>query len=325
MLIAILGCGSIGARHLRNLSSLGYTEWVAFDPSPQARQKVEQELGVVCLATLDEVWARHPGVALIAAPSNLHVALAMAAAERDCHLFIEKPLAHSLDHVAALDAQVEQRHLVTMVGCNMRFHPGPAMVKQLIDQGAVGQVLAARLQSGSYLPRWRPGQDYRQSYSASPEWGGAILDCIHEIDLALWYFGPAKLIGAACRPAHSLGLETDGLAEIILQHASGVLSNVHLNFVQRDYRRTCQVIGSEGTIYWDFSDRQVKVYGPEGELAQSFPEPQEWNVNQMYLDELAHFLQAVQAGRQTINPISGGAAALEIALQARQAQLERVL
>ena len=143
----------------------------------------------------------------------------------------------------------------------MRFHPGPATIKRLLGQGAIGEVIAARIQSGSFLPRWRTQQHYHGSYSASPLWGGALLDCIHEIDLALWYFGSATIAGAATLPAKSLGLETDGLAEIILEHGTGVLCSVHLNFVQRDYRRTCQVIGSEGTIYWDLADHCVEVFG----------------------------------------------------------------
>jgi predicted dehydrogenase len=95
---------------------------------------------------------------------------------------------------------------------------------------------------------------------------------------------------------------------------------VHLNFVQRDYRRACQIIGSEGTIYWDFQARRVDVFGPDGELARSIPEPAGWQVNQMYVDELTHFLQAVERGTPTINPISGGWAALQIALAAKEAK-----
>lgn len=261
-----------------------------------------------------------PQVVVIASPTHWHVQQALEAAGRGCHLLIEKPLSHCPEGIDALQAQVEQRHLITLVGCNMRFHPGPATVKQLLEQKAIGHVLAARIQSGSYLPRWRPWQDYRTSYSASPEYGGAILDCIHEIDLTLWYFGPAQVVGASRLPATTLGLEADGLAEIVLLHESGMLSSVHLNFVQRDYRRACQIIGSEGTIYWDFQARRVDVFGPDGELARSIPEPAGWQVNQMYVDELTHFLQAVERGTPTINPISGGWAALQIALAAKEAK-----
>jgi predicted dehydrogenase len=205
-----------------------------------------------------------------------------------------------------------------MVGCNMRFHPGPAAVKKLLETGIIGAAIASRIQVGSYLPRWRPQQEYRQDYSASPQWGGAILDCIHELDLALWYFGPAEVFAAAHLAARAISLETDGLAEAILNHESRVLTSVHMNFVQRDYHRSCQVIGNKGTIYWDFGEREVRVYGLEGELVQTHPEPDKWELNQMYLDEVEHFLRAVQSGTETTNPLSGGKAALELALSIRR-------
>jgi predicted dehydrogenase len=320
MRIAILGCGSIGRRHLNNLRHLGCTNLVAYDPAPQARQAVERDFGVCCLATAEAIWETQPQAVLIAAPSDLHTELALSAAQHGCDLFIEKPLAYTVANLDQLQAEVVARGLVTMVGCNMRFHPGPAAIKKLIDTGSIGQVIAARIQTGSYLPRWRPAQDYRQSYSASLEWGGATLDCIHEIDLALWYAGPAALVAAVSLPAATIGLETDGLAEIILRHANGVISSVHLNFIQRDYRRTAQIIGSEGTISWDFAERRVLVYGPDGQIAQTIAEPAGWELNQMYIGEIDHFLQAISARRPTINPLAGGIAALEIALAARQAK-----
>ncbi|NJN96691.1 MAG: Gfo/Idh/MocA family oxidoreductase [Anaerolineales bacterium] len=321
MRIAVIGCGSIGCRHLRNLHSLGYQDLLAFDPTEAARDYVKRELGVISLATLDEVWAQYPEVLLITAPTNLHAQLIQAAIQHQCHLFIEKPLSHGLNNLAELWTEIKEHGLISMVACNMRFHPGPATVKQLIEEETVGRVIAGRIQTGSYLPRWRPHQDYRQSYSASTEWGGAILDCIHEIDLALWYFGPAQVLAAAKTSASTIGLETDGLAEIILRHEAGILSNVHLNYVQHDYRRTCQVIGSEGTIYWDFNERRVQVYGPTGELIQTWPEPEGWLVNQMYLDELDHFLRAVQTGTPTVNPVGNGITTLKVALAARQMEL----
>jgi predicted dehydrogenase len=207
---------------------------------------------------------------------------------------------------------------VTLVGCNMRFHPGPSQVKRLIDEGTIGRVIAARIHTGSYLPDWRPNEDYQQSYSASvAQGGGAILDCIHEIDLALWYFGPGDVVGAASLSADSIGLEVEGLAEILIRHQSGVLSSVHLNFVQRDYRRACQIIGTDGSLYWDFEDSKVRCYKANSEW-QVFDQPAGWIANQMYLDEVAYFLRCVVTGTCTFNSLEQGLATLHVALAAKE-------
>lgn len=318
MKLLVVGGGSIGERHLRNLHRLEAGSLALVEPVETRRAALINECRALGFSSLEEGLAWQPDCAVIAAPTNLHVPHALHAARAGCHLFIEKPLSHSRARIGELLSEVERRGLITMVGCNMRYHPGPAAVKALLDEGVVGQVLAARLYTGSYLPRWRPEQAYRGSYSASSEQGGAILDCIHEIDLALWCFGPARLLAAATLPAVSLGLETDGLAEILLRHDCGVLASVHLNFVQRDVSRGIQVIGTEGTMYWDFAQKRVALYGCDGQLARVFPQPEGWQLNQMYLDEMADYLQAVRLRQSTVNPLAGGLAALDIALAARE-------
>jgi predicted dehydrogenase len=317
--VLVIGCGSIGLRHIRNLLAIGLRDIIAYDELDSARQSARTETGVLVVEDLQSAWQMKPQVVFIAASTSEHIPLSLSAAQHGCHLFIEKPLSHSLFGVDELFAEVDRRQLVTLVGCNMRFHPGPAAVKQLLEEEAAGKPIAARIYAGSYLPRWRPWQDYRQSYSASLESGGVILDCIHEIDLALWYLGPARLLAAAHLPARTIGLDTDGLAEILLQHNSGCLTSVHLNFIQRDYRRGCQIIGSEGTISWDFNDKRVSVFDGDGKLSRTYTDPEGWEFNQVYVDEIKHFFSAIDGNTKTVNSIADACIPLQIALSARAA------
>ena len=292
-------------------------EVTAYDPLPARRAAVREDFGISVPESLEAVWDFRPEVAVIATPPGDHIVSAGEAVRRGCHVLIEKPLAPGLEGVSELCTDVDRQRTQAMVACNMRFHPGPAAVKRLLSEGTIGSPVAARLYAGSYLPRWRPGQDYRQSYTASPDEGGAVLDCIHEIDLVLWYLGPARLQGALTIPAEILGLETEGLAEILLQHASGAVSNVHLNFVQREYRRGCQIIGARGTLAWDFGSQAVQRFDGDGRLAEEIPEPPGWELNQMYLDELQYFLEAAESGRPAMNCMSEAMETLRIALEVR--------
>jgi len=317
MRIAIIGCGSIGQRHIRNLRTLGYEDLMVFDPLERVSRTIAQEVGAAVCLTIDELLTRAPDVACITSPSNHHIRTAARFADAGCHLFIEKPLSHSLSGLQELCDTVARREIITMVACNMRFHAGPIEVQRLLQAQRIGRVLAARLHTGSYLPSWRPTQDYTQSYSASTEWGGAILDCIHEIDIALWLFGKAKLISAVVLPANAIGLETDGLAELLLRHDTQVLSSLHLNFIQRDYRRSYEIIGEQGTIYWDWQAHTVRVFAGDGSLQETIIEPATFELNTMYLDEMRHFIDAVMKRQPTVNPIEQARDALRIALQAR--------
>ena len=317
--ILVSGGGSIGARHARNIQAIALGEVTISEPDAARRAVLQKEFGVVIEPDYEAALAaQQPDIVFVCSPTGLHVPQARAALRAGAHVFIEKPLSHSMEGIAELVQEATQAKRMVMVGCNMRFHPGPATVKRLVDDGAIGDPIAARIVTGSYLPAWRPHQDYHKSYSASPEQGGAVLDCIHEIDLALWYFGPASVQSAAVLPAHSIGLETDGLAEILLQHASGVLSSVHLNFIQREQRRSCHIIGTEGSLLWDICTGAVEHFGADGLVVEVHAQPQSWDMNQMYIQELEHFRDAINNGIVPFSSLKEAVQALRIALDVRQ-------
>ena len=156
---AVIGCGSIGKRHTRNLLALGVKGVVASDPTPERRAEAEA-LGVATVATIEELLDRSPKAVVVASPTRMHVAHALAAAERGCHLFVEKPVAEELDaDFDRLVAIVREKKLVSLVGCNLRFHPGLQRVKALLDEKRVGRIVSARVQFGYWLPDWRPHDD----------------------------------------------------------------------------------------------------------------------------------------------------------------------
>src|SRR5262249_30026105 len=151
-----------------------------------------------------------------------------------------------------LKSLVREKKLTSLVGCNMRFHPGPARVKQLLEEEALGKILFARIHAGSYLPEWRPGSDYRSNYAAkAATGGGCLLDCIHEIDLARWYLGEVESVYCCAGHLSSLEMETEDVASLICQHTNGAVSEIHLDYVQRTYERGCQIVGEQGSIFWD--------------------------------------------------------------------------
>jgi predicted dehydrogenase len=84
----VLGCGSIGKRHLENLRAAGAGDVVAFDVRADRAEEVRSRFGIEAVTTLEHAFARRPNVALVTAPTSLHVPLATQAAQHGCHLFI---------------------------------------------------------------------------------------------------------------------------------------------------------------------------------------------------------------------------------------------
>ncbi len=319
MLMLVIGCGSIGKRHIRNLKSLKAGDIIAHDVQAERCQEVKQEYGVKTYDDLEDALAQKPDVALICTPTSLHIPPVLSAAQNGCHLFIEKPLSHSLDGIDELIEVVAQKGLVTLVGCNMRFHPGIVKIKELLGNESIGKVLCARVQAGQYLPDWHPWEDYRQGYSANMSLGGGIiLDGVHEIDYITWLLGEVSQVVCFSGKLSSLEIDTEDTAEILLRLKSGAIAEVHMDYIQRVYGRSCQLIGEEGTILWDFNDRQVKVYSARTKEWQVFPEDPDYDINQMYMEEMKHFIQCLEGKAKPMQNINAGKRILQIALAAKE-------
>jgi len=320
MLILVMGCGSIGQRHIRNLIALNAGDIIAHDISQERLSGVAREYNVKAYDSLDDALAQKPDAAFICAPTSLHVPLALSAARRGCHLFIEKPLSHSMEGVDDLIKIVTQKSRVTLIGCNMRFHPGIAVMKDLLDKKSVGRVICARIQAGQYLPDWHPWEDYRRSYSAKQDLGGGIiLDGIHEIDYITWFLGDVSQVFCFSGKLSSLEIDTEDTAEILLRFSSGTIAEVHLDYIQRSYSRSCQIIGEEGTILWDFNERQVRLFTSESGKWHTFAQKPDYDTNEMYIEEMKHFLQCIEGKSRPLQEINSARRVLKIALAAKEA------
>jgi predicted dehydrogenase len=179
-------------------------------------------------------------------------------------------------------------------------------------------VVAARVEVGQYLPDWHPSEDYRQGYSARHDLGGGvILDAIHEIDYIRWLLGPVRSVACFAGTLSRLEVETEDTAAVLLRFAGGAIGEVHLDYVQRAYSRTCQVIGDEGTIRWDYGAGEARVYRADSRAWEAFPNPDGWRPNQMYVDELNHFLRCLAGTERPALDVHDAARVLDVALAAK--------
>ena len=317
MRFLIVGCGSIGERHIRNLQSMSAGEIWIHDINSEQLALIGKKYGVRTYASFDEALKHRVDALIICVPPSLHIPFALRGAEHDANLFIEKPLSHTLDGVDSLLEQAQAKGLVVFVGYNLRFHTGLRLVKQFLDEDKIGKVLSARVEVGQYLPDWHPWQDYRQMYTAKGKMGGGIiLDGSHEIDYIRWLLGEVKEISCFAGKLSNLEVETEDTAEIILKFDNGALAGVHLDFVQRAYSRSCKLIGEKGTIIWDYPAKQVSIFST---ITGSWEEIKtEVDPNDMYIEEMKHFVKCIK-GEET--PVVGGTEAkrvLQVALAAKK-------
>src|SRR5690242_13306166 len=113
----ILGAGSIGMRHGRNVTALGHRV-VVWDDDPARRDAAVLELGAEGAYGLEHGLASRPDAVLICTPPASHAALAWRALEADAHIFVEKPLAHTSGEIPALLDRAKRAGRVIAVGFN---------------------------------------------------------------------------------------------------------------------------------------------------------------------------------------------------------------
>jgi predicted dehydrogenase len=315
--VLIAGFGSIGRRHFQNLRALGCSQFVFYRTYQSTIS--EPDVGAwPSTGSLEEALAHRPRIAIVANPTAKHLDVALAAARAGCHLFIEKPLSHSLERCQELAEVVRQHHLTTMIGCQFRFHPLLASLRRQLSAGRLGEVLGARAEWGEYLPDWHPWEDHRKSYSARADLGGGVvLTLIHPLDYMLWLFGPAHGVHASIRSVPSLQTAAgDDWAEITLQLAGGVIGQVHLDYVQKPPVHQLCVWGDRGRATWDYHAGTLSWEAADGGT-QTERVPDGFERNTMFVDEMQHFLDAVGHHRPSSIPLEDGIAALDVALKAK--------
>lgn len=191
-----------------------------------------------------------------------------------------------------------------------------------MNEGTIGKVLSVRAEVGQYLPDWHPYEDYRQGYSASRNLGGGvILDLIHEIDYICWLFGYPRKVYCMSSKQSTLEIETEDIAEILLECERAPIAGIHMDYLQRQPSRTCKIIGENGTIYWDYHMNTVSLSLADSIHGKNY-HFDGFERNQMYYDELKHFIYCLHGKEKPVVGLSDARKTLEIALMAKQSSLD---
>jgi spore coat polysaccharide biosynthesis protein SpsF len=295
---AILGCGSIGQRHIRNLRSLGMTDIFALRSREGHFQDLDPDMGIQEVQDWKALIGSSPDIAIISNPTSLHLETATHLIPHVRGIFIEKPLASSLDGVQDLLENIQDHQVVSFVGFNLQFHTAVQQIQSLLDDGDLGKPLVFQCQVGQWLPDWHPYEDYLQAYYARKDLaGGAALTLIHEIHLALELLGPARAVVCLNPTSDLLPLEVDVVADMLVQHISGSTSQIHLDFIQRPTHRSGVISCERGWIRYDLTQPKVMVQ-TEGEVKPRILwEDRDYDANQPYLDEIRTFLRYTSEGR----------------------------
>lgn len=301
--ILVVGAGSIGKRHIRNLKTLGVEHIGIVDPV----------LGLPSY-TLKEALKEKWDAVFICSPSSTHLKIALEVARTKTPMFIEKPLSHTLAGLPQLQ-KITKDIKPIMIGYNIDFHPQFLKIKEILAKKTLGMVWGVRAEFGQYLPDWHPKEDYSKGYSARKDLGGGILlDDIHEINSLYNLFGSVKKVFGFCGKQSNLKINTEDYVEMILQFRSGVVGQIHMDYLQRDSSRHLKIIGEKGTLIWDLRNAKIDLFLAKNKGWQVFDEIKNYDWNETYLGETKEFLKCLKLKKNPESDLNRGIETLKIAL-----------
>lgn len=244
----VIGCGSIGERHLRCFQKTGRTNPTACDVNPALRQKMVDSYGVPAVADAHAAIATGAfDLVVICTPAPLHIPLAIQALNAGRHVLIEKPLSTSLDGVAELFAARDRSGRQAAVAYVFHVFPFLVAARDFLSRGAFGPVLQATVTSGQPFHLLRPA--YAQIYYRHrATGGGAIQDALtHTANWVESVIGSTDSVLCDCAHLALPGVEVEDTVHLSARHG-GVLVNYTLNQFQHANETTIQFNAAGGSV-----------------------------------------------------------------------------
>jgi predicted dehydrogenase len=263
---------------------------------------------------LEAALAHQPDAVIVANPTAQHLKVAIPAAKAGCHLLLEKPVADRFnEEVKQLEQVVRASGVKSLVGFQFRFHPVLMRIKKLLSEGVMGRVYSFRVHWGEYLPGWHPWEDYRKSYAARKSLGGGVVNTLsHPLDYVRWLFGEVVFLSAITGHVSSLEIDVEDLAEITLQFQDGSIGSIHLDYYQLPPAHWIEINAEKGHIRWDNETGAAKIFHAETQKWEWIQPEKSFDRNDLFMDEMRHFIELITLGGDSRCSLSDGIRALEL-------------
>jgi len=302
----IIGCGSIGQRHLHNLKKIGLNNISIYDMDKKKVDKISLKYKTKKFFDLDDALSSTPDFSFICTFPSSHIPIAKKCVKANSHIFIEKPISSELNQVEGLLNKAKSQKLQVAVGYNMRFDKGLSLVKKKLQRLEISTPLSIFVQWGHNIKFWRPGLEYKNHYVLK-KGGGIILDDSHEYDYLRWLLNDeVKSVFCQTSKSKSIKTKTESNASIILKFKSGIVANLMIDYVRPTYERECHIIGEKGDIKWKVMpltkgawkkfDVKNRTIVTTNYLNGRTPQQNNFTVkdNEVYMDEVKSFLKSIE-------------------------------
>ena len=303
----MIGLGSIGTRHLKNLFAISKERCISLQVDALRSNKTPLPNGVGDLISSEyfsyDDLPDDYDIVFITNPTSKHYETISQTLSKAKHMFIEKPVFDKIDYdYESLQWEPEG---VYYVACPLRYHTVIKYIKEFLKDN---QVYSVRCICSSYLPDWRPDTDYRLSYSALAKLGGGVRgDLIHEWDYLQYLFGKPLEVNCQYGKFSHLEIDSEDSAIYIAKYPDKLVS-LSLDYFGRFSRREIELFTKDDVIVGDLINDQVRFL-KSGEIIKL---PQENGA--LYMEELKYFLDMISNKGDNHNNVKTAVETLKLAM-----------
>lgn len=305
--ILIIGSGSVGQRHAKNLKDLNCNVSIVDPRKDRLDDSIKLFKVENSYLNIDQALnnTKYDG-SIICSPTKYHLAQATVLLEKKIPTLMEKPI--SIDYNSAIQfKQFLKKNTcedLFMLGYTWRWWKALIKMRELINNSIIGKEYHAQYFMSAHLADWHPWEPYQDFFMASKELGGgALLDESHWIDQMLWFFGLPDSISATVDKISDLEITSDDSVELIASYKNGLKVFIHLDIYGRPHEKSIKILGKEGKIEWSDEDNSVNIFsGLEKKESFNFKNDR----NNMFIDLLKDFIDLIDKKSSPICNIDDG-------------------
>jgi len=321
--ILILGSGSVGKRHARNLAAMGCTI-SCMDPREDRREELAGEVSIrgSFAETGEAIAAADYDGVVVGSPPHVHVDQTIAALDAGIPVLLEKPVCPDLRGAKKLAEAASNASAPLLMGYTWRWWPPLAGVRQMISESEVGDIRHVQFHMSAHLADWHPWEPYQAFFmSQAALGGGALLDESHWIDLMLWLFGMPASVSGRIEKISDLDIDSDDNVDLLFAYDDGPRVIMHLDLYGRPHEKFIRFVGSEGTILWSADPNQTRI--GRGMEQKWETHAHDCERNDMFVAVAKEFMDVLNGGTVSTCTIRDGLNVLQVIDAARTANREQ--
>jgi len=254
--VLLIGYGSIGKRHfeiLKNLKIVSQIDLVT-------KQNIEQVKCFKALGDVSELESYDYFVISSETVKHYEQLRYLCSKVKNKRILVEKPLYDKTHEDISLNN-------IVYTAYNLRFHPVLVQLKKLLEGE---KIYYANVFCGQYLPNWRPGRNYQESYSADSKKGGGVLrDLSHELDYTNWLFGKLQKIDAISTKVSDLKIRSDDIFTAVGVTENKVIVNLTMDYLSKHPIRKLIVHTQNLTVEADVINYTIRTSDKAGTLNET--------------------------------------------------------